>query len=394
MKITTDTVVPFDEANQPDSTTPLKATRRLIKVDFSALQMDDEEEDELSDGELAEPERTPRPNPWHRTGTGAPQAPPAPLTREEYHHYCDTALESYDLATQCPSRRASMRRHTIVVCEPSVSGSVSVPQSRPASRQTASTPSDESIAGTLPEMSWSRSSLQDELLHSKTWQEECLSLTLEEIVHIRSVLTKAELESLPVEGHVKEDAEKRKVCFLCMKTRFSIFGPWGQICKLCKRTVCNKCYSKMRIPTEHFSHVPVVALSPGLLSPDTDDTLPRALYNRLVVPERQTIGSAPASPKLNRSAPVSQMSTSMISDPGHHSLPPSSTLSTPTGTLRARFSRSKTLGRPEEKVEKLKGLEMIVCHDCKMMVIQIIKSSRTSRNNAIRNLTLNLSPVY
>uniref|UniRef100_A0A1B6KTP3 Protein spire n=1 Tax=Graphocephala atropunctata TaxID=36148 RepID=A0A1B6KTP3_9HEMI len=361
-------IVPFDEANQPDSTTPLKATRRLIKVDFSALQMDDEEEDELSDGELAEPERTPRPNPWHRT--------------------------AYDLATQCPSRRASMRRHTIVVCEPSVSGSVSVPQSRPASRQTASTPSDESIAGTLPEMSWSRSSLQDELLHSKTWQEECLSLTLEEIVHIRSVLTKAELESLPVEGHVKEDAEKRKVCFLCMKTRFSIFGPWGQICKLCKRTVCNKCYSKMRIPTEHFSHVPVVALSPGLLSPDTDDTLPRALYNRLVVPERQTIGSAPASPKLNRSAPVSQMSTSMISDPGHHSLPPSSTLSTPTGTLRARFSRSKTLGRPEEKVEKLKGLEMIVCHDCKMMVIQIIKSSRTSRNNAIRNLTLNLSPVY
>jgi spire-like protein len=47
----------------------------------------------------------------------------------------------------------------------------------------------------------------------KNWQQamECLSLTLEEIVHIRSVLTKAELESLPVEGHVKEDVEKRKV---------------------------------------------------------------------------------------------------------------------------------------------------------------------------------------
>lgn len=43
---------------------------------------------------------------------------------------------------------------------------------------------------------------------------ECLSLTLEEIVHIRSVLTKAELESLPVEGHVKEDVEKRKVRLL------------------------------------------------------------------------------------------------------------------------------------------------------------------------------------
>jgi len=62
-------------------------------------------------------------------------------------------------------------------------------------------------------MSWSRTSLQDELLQSKNWQQamECLSLTLEEIVHIRSVLTKAELESLPVEGHVKDDVEKRKV---------------------------------------------------------------------------------------------------------------------------------------------------------------------------------------
>lgn len=41
--------------------------------------------------------------------------------------------------------------------------------------------------------------------------DERLSLTLEEIVHIRSVLTKAELEALPVEGRVKEDVEKRKV---------------------------------------------------------------------------------------------------------------------------------------------------------------------------------------
>lgn len=38
-----------------------------------------------------------------------------------------------------------------------------------------------------------------------------MSVTLEEFVHIRSVLTKAELESLPVENHVKEDAEKGKV---------------------------------------------------------------------------------------------------------------------------------------------------------------------------------------
>ena len=56
--------------------------------------------------------------------------------------------------------------------------------------------------------------------------------------------------------------------------------------------------------------------------------------------------------------------------------------------------RSKTLGRPDPAAEKLKGLEMSVCYDCKAMVIQIIKSSRTNRTNTIRNFTLNLSPVY
>lgn len=54
------------------------------------------------------------------------------------------------------------------------------------------------------------------LMFQKQWQDaimsdDRLSLTLEEIVHIRSVLTKAELEVLPVEGRVKEDVEKRRV---------------------------------------------------------------------------------------------------------------------------------------------------------------------------------------
>lgn len=40
---------------------------------------------------------------------------------------------------------------------------------------------------------------------------ECLSLTLEEVVHIRSVLTKAELESLLVDTRHYEDVAKGKV---------------------------------------------------------------------------------------------------------------------------------------------------------------------------------------
>ena len=114
-------------------------------------------------------------------------------------------------------------------------------------------------------------------MDEKTWNErgdDRLSLTLEEIVHIRSVMTKAELEGLPVGIRVKEDVEKRKICFLCLRTRFSIFGPWGIQCKICQRTVCSKCYTKMRIPSEHFRNVPLVLISPSLLASPAGSSTP------------------------------------------------------------------------------------------------------------------------
>lgn len=266
--------------------------------------------------------------------------------------------------------------------------------------------------------------------------DDRLSLTLEEIVHIRSVLTKAELEVLPVEGRVKEDVEKRRVCFLCLKTRFGIFGPWGQKCKLCKKTVCQKCCSKMRIPTEHFAHVPVVLLSPSLLPSPEDEahsSFPRSLMSRLVSPEytsmvENSVGSAPSSPARTRRCNTAGVGSggpgaahSAHSAPGSRggsalgftdalSVPPTcmsrsvdapqamSLVNTPPSTLdrRARYGRSTT--GVTAAAERLRGVQMAVCHDCKAMVLQIIKSSRASRSasrdRALRHLTLDLAPVY
>ena len=73
---------------------------------------------------------------------------------------------------------------------------------------------------------------------------QTLDLTLDEVVHIRTVLTKAELEGLPLDGTLKEDVEKAKVCFLCMKTRFGFFSR-GCKCELCSRQVCAKCSTKV-----------------------------------------------------------------------------------------------------------------------------------------------------
>ena len=74
---------------------------------------------------------------------------------------------------------------------------------------------------------------------------QSLDLTLEEVVHIRSVLTKAELEGLTIDSNLREDLERGKVCFLCMKTRFGIFS-WSYQCQLCQHSVCSSCLGKVR----------------------------------------------------------------------------------------------------------------------------------------------------
>lgn len=163
-----------------------------------------------------------------------------------------------------------MRRHTIVGCHKSfninIPDSKSLPASRPDSRQKinetppptqidpsssefvqANTNATSTTTMGLPttnDTDWKTS--LDELQWKETLNSnEKLSLTLEEIVHIRSVMTKAELEGLPVGIKIKEEVERRKLCFLCLRTRFTLFGQRGVNCKLCDRTVCIKCFTKV-----------------------------------------------------------------------------------------------------------------------------------------------------
>lgn len=100
-----------------------RSERRLIKVDFSQLQ-DDEDEDEHS---LSSPVSD-APGLW-------PQ--------EEYHQLFDNTLAPYDLATD---PHTGFRRHTLGVCHlDSHLGSQSVPQSRPCSRQSCNSSEADSV---------------------------------------------------------------------------------------------------------------------------------------------------------------------------------------------------------------------------------------------------------
>lgn len=68
-------------------------------------------------------------------------------------------------------------------------------------------------------------------------------MTLSEVIHIRSVLAKAELEGR--EANLRADMERGKVCFVCAKVRFGIFA-WSYACQLCQKYVCSGCSIKVR----------------------------------------------------------------------------------------------------------------------------------------------------
>ncbi|KAB0406315.1 hypothetical protein E2I00_007699, partial [Balaenoptera physalus] len=72
---------------------------------------------------------------------------------------------------------------------------------------------------------------------------ECLALTVEEVMHIRQVLVKAELEKYQQYKDVYTALKKGKLCFCCRTRRFSFFT-WSYTCQFCKRPVCSQCCKK------------------------------------------------------------------------------------------------------------------------------------------------------
>ena len=55
----------------------------------------------------------------------------------------------------------------------------------------------------------------DDIFHQQEhWANalQTLDLTLAEVIHIRSVLTKAEMEGLTIDANLREDLERGKVC--------------------------------------------------------------------------------------------------------------------------------------------------------------------------------------
>ncbi|XP_024920811.1 protein spire homolog 1 isoform X2 [Cynoglossus semilaevis] len=186
---------------------------------------------------------------------------------------------------------------------------------------------------------------------------ECLALTVEEVMHIRQVLVKAELEKFQQYKEVYNALKKGKLCFSCRTKKFSLFT-WSYTCQFCKRPVCSQCSKKMRLPSKPYSTLPVYSLGPSALTKEA--------------------ASAPA-------------------EPGKHSFESGHTRNSlrRSGHKMSRQSSSSSKdGQSQDELELPKELTedwvtMDVCIDCKKFITEIISSSKRSLCVASKRARLN-----
>ncbi|XP_063053346.1 protein spire homolog 2 [Engraulis encrasicolus] len=95
----------------------------------------------------------------------------------------------------------------------------------------------------------------------RQWMEEfshpveSLALTVDEVINVRRVLVKAEMEKFLQNKELYNNLRKGKVC-CCCRVKFPLFS-WPSTCLLCKRSVCGSCSAKMKIPSKKLAHIPV-----------------------------------------------------------------------------------------------------------------------------------------
>ncbi|CAJ1057030.1 protein spire homolog 2 [Xyrichtys novacula] len=84
---------------------------------------------------------------------------------------------------------------------------------------------------------------------------ESLALTVDEVINVRRVLVKAEMEKFLQSKELYNNLKKGRIC-CCCRVKFPLFS-WPSTCLLCKRSVCSSCSAKMKIPSKKMAHIPV-----------------------------------------------------------------------------------------------------------------------------------------
>ncbi|XP_031141366.1 protein spire homolog 2 isoform X2 [Sander lucioperca] len=105
------------------------------------------------------------------------------------------------------------------------------------------------------EASASRAGDEHQWMEEFSHPVESLALTVDEVINVRRVLVKAEMEKFLQSKELYSNLKRGRVC-CCCKVKFPLFS-WPSTCLLCKRSVCSSCSAKMKIPSKKMAHIPV-----------------------------------------------------------------------------------------------------------------------------------------
>ncbi|XP_076592667.1 protein spire homolog 1 isoform X8 [Chaetodon auriga] len=226
---------------------------------------------------------------------------------------------------------------------------------------------------------------------------ECLSLTVEEVMHIRQVLVKAELEKFQQYKEIYNAMKKGKLCFCCRTKRFSFFT-WSYVCQFCKKPVCSQCCKKMRLPSKPYSSLPIYSIG-------STNTLPRERIHAMATvgqglsvaggPGPSAVGVTTASPTLKGATAGASKGAGKSSGAAAAAKSEKSSSSTQRHNLQktmSKFSKHGSLKSheelelPPELTEDWATME--VCVDCKKFITDIIASSKHSLSLATKRARL------
>ncbi|XP_023186590.1 protein spire homolog 1-like isoform X3 [Xiphophorus maculatus] len=227
---------------------------------------------------------------------------------------------------------------------------------------------------------------------------ECLSLTVEEVMHIRQVLVKAELEKFQQYKDIYNAMKKGKLCFCCRTKRFSFFT-WSYTCQFCIKPVCSQCCKKMRLPSKPYSSLPIYSIGSTNTLPKDRISAMTAVGQGLSVAggpgPSAAAGGAASTPTLKGATKAASKGAGKATGAAaaakadkpsgsqqRHSIHKTMSKLSKHGSLKSH----EELELPPELTEDWATME--VCVDCKKFISDIIASSKHSLSLATKRARL------
>ncbi|XP_032413749.1 protein spire homolog 1-like isoform X2 [Xiphophorus hellerii] len=227
---------------------------------------------------------------------------------------------------------------------------------------------------------------------------ECLSLTVEEVMHIRQVLVKAELEKFQQYKDIYNAMKKGKLCFCCRTKRFSFFT-WSYTCQFCIKPVCSQCCKKMRLPSKPYSSLPIYSIGSTNTLPKDRISAMTAVGQGLSVAggpgPSAAAGGATSTPTLKGATKAASKGAGKATGAAaaakadkpsgsqqRHSIHKTMSKLSKHGSLKSH----EELELPPELTEDWATME--VCVDCKKFISDIIASSKHSLSLATKRARL------